>query len=266
MVHIVDDINEADFLRLARENPVYGAAMLANYAVYHRDDRYLSQWVICSEQNPPHLAVQLYQQSLTVCCADDDIDSELFAAFLSIVPEYRSIVAPKAFIESMPERVKAGRQLRHGKAMVLPHKSLQSLPEVPDGIQLIQPPNLQQLFKLLCECSSDYRQFADYNFWYTDLSFRLRHNLAKAAAVKQDGVYVSAACAFYLTGSAVIRDVCTLNGYQRRGYAKAVTAELTRALLKDNLQPLLFSVSQEADRLYQTVGFEPCSEWAGLYK
>lgn len=266
MVHIVDDLNEADFLRLAHENPIYGAAMLANYAVYHRDDRYLSQWVICSEQGNPHLVVQLYQQALTVCCVEDDIDTEIFAAFLSIVPEYRSIIAPKAFIENLPERVKTNRQYRQGKAMVLPHQSPQSLPEVPDGVQFVQSPNLEQLFKLLCECSNDYRQFADYNFWYTDLSFRLRHNLAKAVAVKQDGIYVSAACAFFLTGNAVIRDVCTLNDFQRRGYAKAVTAELCRELLKDNLQPLLLSVSREADRLYQTVGFDSCSEWAGLYK
>lgn len=266
MVHIVDDLNEADFLRLAHENPIYGAALLANYAVYHWDDRYLSQWVICSEQGNPHLAVQLYQQALTVCCAEDDIDTEIFAAFLSIVPEYRSIIAPKAFIEGLPERVKAGRQLRKGAAMVLSHKSPQSLPEVPVGMQLIPTPNLEQLFKLLCECSNDYRQFADYNFWYTDLSFRLRHNLAKAIAVKQDGIYVSAACAFYLTGNAVIRDVCTLNDYQRRGYAKAVAGELCRELLKGDLQPLLLSVSLEADGLYQKVGFEHCSEWAGLYK
>lgn len=266
MVHIVDDLNEADFLRLASENPIYGAAMLANYAVYHRDDRYLSQWVICSEQGKPHLAVQLYQQTLTVCCAEDDIDTEIFAAFLSIVPEYRSIIAPKAFIESLPERVKTGRQLQQGRAMVLPHQLPDSIPAALDGVQLIQTPNMEQLFKLLCECSSDYRQFADYNFWYADLSFRLRHGLAKVCAIKQDGIYVSAACAFYLTGNAVIRDVCTLNDYRHRGYAQAVVVELSRELLKGDLKPMLLSVSLESDRLYQTVGFVPCSEWAGLYK
>ncbi len=265
MVYAVNDQNEADFIGLACENPAYGAGMLANYATYHRDDRYLSQWIVCDAKGYAHLAVQLYQQAITVCCTEEDTDSEAFADFFSVMQEYQSIIAPIAFITSLPERVKSGKRIQSGSMMALQNRQFLPPLVLANGAKLMTKPSLDQLFVLLCECSDDYRKRANYNFWYTDLSYRIRHGTAQAVAVKQGGIYVSAACAFYLTGSAVIRDVCTLQDRRRLGYAKAAVAQLSHALLQAGLTPHLLSVSPQADRLYESVGFQTGSQWAGLY-
>ncbi len=264
MVYAVNDHNEADFIGLACENPAYGAGMLANYATYHRDERYLSQWVIYNTEGCAHLTVQLYQQAITVCCAEEDTDCEAFADFLSLMPDYQNLVAPIRFIMSLPERVKKGKRIQSGSMMVLPHRQLLP-PVLMNDAKLTTKPSLDRLFVLLCECSDDYRRHANYNFWYTDLSYRIRHGTAQSVAVKQGGIYVSAACAFYLTGSAVIRDVCTLQDRRRQGYAKAAVVQLSHSLLQAGLTPHLLSVSPHADRLYESVGFQTVSKWAGLY-
>lgn len=263
MVHTVNKSNEADFIRVLSCNPLFGASIRANYEVYGQDARYLCLWLVYDEQAQPHMAVQYYQETITLCCAPEDDNSTFFASFLSIAPPWRSIIGPERMVSSLPPRVTNGRGMRTGSVMVLDGAPAEFAP--PKGTQPVTKLNFRSLFTLLGECSDEYKNRADYHQWYTDLSYRLRHGGARVTALKADGLYASSASAFLAGDTAVVRDVCTLSDKRRRGYAKAVVFELCRSLHADGICPFLLSVSPEADALYLKAGFRVQSLWAALY-
>ncbi len=263
MVRTVSKSNEADFFRVLSCNPLFGATIRANYEVYGQDARYLSLWLVYNEQAQPHMVVQYYQETITLCCAPEDDDVTFFASFLSIAPPWRSIIGPERMVASLPPRVTDGRGMRTGSVMVLDGAPVEFAP--PKGTLLVTKLNFRSLFTLLGECSDEYKKRADYHHWYTDLSYRLRHGGARVTALKADGLYASSASAYISGGIAVVRDVCTLTDKRGCGYAKAVVFELCRSLHADGIRPYLLSVSPEADALYHKSGFRVQSLWAALY-
>lgn len=263
MIHAVDRENEADFFRVLASNPLFGASIRANYEVYGTDERYLSLWLVYNERAVPHMVVQYYHETMTLCCAPEDNDSQFFAAFLSLAPQWRSIVGPQRMVASLPSRITGRGGMRTGCIMELDQEPT-AVP-MPQGAQLCDQPELRLLFSLLGECSDDYRVRADYGQWYADLSHRVRHGGAVVEVLKRGGLYVSTASAFVAGGIAVIRDVCTLKSQRRCGCAAAVTSALCGRLRQAGLRPALLSVSPGADALYRQLGFEVKSVWAALY-
>lgn len=263
MVRIVDRSNEQDFFSVLSSNPLFGASIRSNYEVYGSDERYLSLWLVYDEQATPHMAVQYYHETITLCCSPEDTDSTFFASFLTIAPHWRSIIGPERMLLSLPSRITDGRRMRTGSVMVLEGKPVSFDP--PAGAKLTNSPNPHKLFALLGECSDEYRLRADYYLWYTDLSYRMRHGGARVTALKSDGIYVSTASAFISDKTAVIRDVCTLADKRRRGYAKAAVSALCSSLYDDGICSYLLSVSPEADALYHSLGFRVQSIWGALY-
>ncbi len=263
MVHRVDKSNEADLYKVLACNPLFGASIRANYEVYGRDERYLSLWLIYDEQATPHMAVQYYQETITLCCAPEDDNGTFFASFLTLAPPWRSIIGPERMLANLPARVKDARSMRSGSVMVLDNAPQYFAP--PKATELVSHLNFRSLFTLLGECSDEYKNRADYHFWYTDLSYRLRHGGARVTALKANGLYTSTASAYISGDIAVVRDVCTLSDQRGRGHAKAVVSALCAALYADGIRPCLLSVSPEADALYHQSGFRVQSLWAALY-
>ncbi|MFA9382108.1 MAG: hypothetical protein ACERKO_13715, partial [Acetanaerobacterium sp.] len=264
MVRAVDKNNEDDFLKVLCSNPLFGTSILTNYEVYGCDERYVSQWVVYDAHANAHLAVQHYHGTLTLCCAPEDDDSEFFAAFLSLAPYWRSIIGPERLLRSLPARVTGDRGMRTGSIMTLGGKNPVHF-ELPEGVQLVMGPDPRRLFGLLGECSDEYKKRADFQLWYTDLSYRLRHGGVRVVVLKAGGLYASTASAFITGKTAVIRDVCTLTDMRGRGYAKAAVSALGQTLCAAGITPCLMSVSPEADALYRMGGFRLQSIWAALY-
>ncbi len=263
MVRAVEEHNKKEFARILNLNPSYGTAILANYEAYGDHHNHENVWLVYNWRAKPHMVVELFRETLTVCCDEEDDNSEILAAFLSIAPYWRRLVGPRRLVHSLPQRILRGKQLMSGSVMKLelPPPATAHLRE---GETLTTEPELAQIFKLLCECSEDYRKRADYSLWLTDISYRMRHGGAYAAAVKADGLYVSCAFGYCAGQNAVVRDVCTLPDRRGKGYGGAVVGSLTDALAKQGKTPYLMSVSPQADALYQKAGYRPYSAWAAF--
>jgi len=82
--------------------------------------------------------------------------------------------------------------------------------------------------------------------------------------VERDGRVVSAARTSAVgAGMAMIGAVFTLPAYRRRGFARACTGLLSRALLDQSLEPYLNydPLDPGASRAYRTLGYEDIGEW-----
>ena len=224
--------NESDFLGLVCDYPLFGTAMLCNYATYSADSRFAQYWVVYDDDQPIW-AAELYKGIITVCCERGYSCPDTFGELLCLVPGWDRLLAYESFAAAVA--VPQGYKKETGSIMLLRESG--AVPyALPRGMELSFTPELKPLYSLLCETNDEFRRKVEFDFWYTDISYRLRHNTARLACVKADGIYIASADAVFVAGGALISNVCVLPKYRNMGVATALVSQLAECLTQEALR------------------------------
>lgn len=118
-------------------------------------------------------------------------------------------------------------------------------------------PRLMDIFNL-----EDYDK-KDFEYWYVDASHRIRHNCARAAALKVNGEIVSSAMfSSIYEDNAVLTAVNTLPEYRRLGYGSALVSEMICDIKGD---VYLMREEGKNEAFYKRLGFVNTGIWR-MYK
>lgn len=123
-------------------------------------------------------------------------------------------------------------------------------------------PSLPKVYHLL---EQHFPGISPFNYWYPDVSHRLRHQCSHISCVIRDGEVVSTAMTVAETNcEAIIGQVATDSRYRRQGMA-ATCVKSTIFQCKDKTLYIL-PINENAERLYGKLGFSPCGVWYELQR
>lgn len=118
-------------------------------------------------------------------------------------------------------------------------------------------PKLMDIFNL-----EDYDK-KDFEYWYVDASHRIRHNCARAAALKINGEIVSSAMfSSIYEDNAILTAVNTLPEYRRLGYGSVLVSEMICDIKGD---VYLMREEGKNESFYKRLGFVNTGIWR-MYK
>ncbi len=115
-------------------------------------------------------------------------------------------------------------------------------------------PSLRKIYALLLECRSESFRPPDFEPFYLDFSHRLRHGVAFASVVYQEGKLAAVAMA-----PAVTEEIALLSGvavaplYRRRGYGTQAVEKLLEKLPSRSF--CVFRAEGENEAFYTSLGF-----------
>lgn len=114
-------------------------------------------------------------------------------------------------------------------------------------------PRLMDIFNL-----DDYNE-TDFENWYVDASHRIRHNCAKATALKINGEIVSSAMLSSIyNDDAILTAVRTSPEFRGLGYGSALVSEM---ICDVKGKVYLMRESDKNEHFYNNLGFENCGKW-----
>jgi GNAT superfamily N-acetyltransferase len=124
-------------------------------------------------------------------------------------------------------------------------------------------PGLREIYALLCTCCGPNFPVPEFEPFYMDMSYRLRHGAGAAVGVKRDGALVSCAlCSSLTERAAVASTVATKPEYRRSGLGRTALLALAARLHREHLY--LFRADGENEEFYRGMGFRPYGRWAEL--
>lgn len=124
-------------------------------------------------------------------------------------------------------------------------------------------PGLREIYALLCTCGGPNFPVPEFEPFYMDMSYRLRHGAGAAAGVKRDGALVSCAlCSSLTERAAVVSTVATKPEYRRSGLGRTALLALAARLHREHLY--IFRADGENEEFYRGMGFRPYGRWAEL--
>lgn len=117
--------------------------------------------------------------------------------------------------------------------------------------------DLKQIYDIINFCHNIPASKNSFEFWFTDMSHRIRHGYADAVATQSGGKTVSCALALVSTKTDVLLGgVATLDDYRNRGLAKQCIYELIKRNKDKNI--FIFCKEDKID-FYTKLGFEKYS-------
>ncbi len=126
--------------------------------------------------------------------------------------------------------------------------------------KLLYTENLKDMYVLLKEV---FGIDADFSYWFTDMSYKLRHGGASFCGVYEENRLISAAFSLFETEkSAIVSSVATDNSYRCRGYGERVV----KTLLDKNFgkDVYVFTENEKTENWYKKMGFVPCKKWSEI--
>ena len=124
-------------------------------------------------------------------------------------------------------------------------------------------PGLREIYALLCTCCGPNFPVPEFEPFYMDMSYRLRHGAGAAAGVKREGTLVSCAlCSSLTERAAVVSAVATKPEYRRSGLGRTALLALAARLHREHLN--IFRADGENEEFYRDMGFRPYGRWAEL--
>ena len=136
---------------------------------------------------------------------------------------------------------------------------------VPEGAvpEAERDPGLREVHALLCKAADEGFAPPEFEPFYLDLSYRIRHGAAAAAGIRRDGALAACAlCPSMTERSAVVSAVAVAPEHRRKGLGRAVLAALTAALGRE--QVYVFRADGRNEEFYRSLGFQPCGRWAEI--
>lgn len=125
-------------------------------------------------------------------------------------------------------------------------------------------PSLREIYSLFCMCVSENFPVPEFEPFYLDMSFRMRHGAGAAAGVRRDGKLASCAlCSAVTDHAAVVAAVATLPEFRRAGLGELALRALMGKLSKQSVY--LFRVDGINGEFYRSLDFQPCGRWAEVH-
>ncbi len=123
-------------------------------------------------------------------------------------------------------------------------------------------PYLPDVYELLKE---NFESISDFNYWYPDVSHRVRHGCCHIACVIQANRVISTAMTVAETEQeAIIGQVATDSAFRHRGLAgKCVKSTIFQCKGKTLY---ILPIHDQAAKLYRQLGFIECGTWTELQK
>lgn len=129
--------------------------------------------------------------------------------------------------------------------------------------QAEEDPSLREIYALFCTCCGVNFPVPEFEPFYMDMSYRMRHGAGAAAGIRREGALVSCAlCGAMTERAAVVTAVATKPEYRRSGFGKTAVLALAARLHRERLY--IFRADGENEAFYRDMGFEPYGRWAEL--
>lgn len=174
--------------------------------------------------------------------------------FLSMNPDIHTLHCPgaigQALLESGDWQGRVGDVLLYNGPLVSQDPSVCTSPYLPDVYALLQ---------------ENFPHVAPLDYWYPDVSHRVRHDCCHIACIIRDNRVISTAMTVAETDSAaILGQIATAPAFRRQGMAAACIKSILSAC-KDK-QLYILPITEQAAHLYRSLGFTPCGSWAELQK
>lgn len=252
MITLLTEENEAAFRAACGLDPIFGAQLLTDCAVWGGGGRGADFWVALGEDGRPSAALSRIGGRLMIAAREDTVDGELIG-----------------FVHSV-----GGWSTLRGDARVCRLLSRGCLPFTAPNMIYDGPPfaadysgvitaSLNQLYPLLCAGFSSHG--SGWDQWYAMTSHLFRHGLGYALGLSEGGKLVSTA-GVYATGPncGIIACVATLPEHRGRGYAGLLVRCLCDRLLAEGKTPVLQCADDGMAGYYQAMGFRQRGRWGRL--
>lgn len=132
-------------------------------------------------------------------------------------------------------------------------------PQEPD---VCQSPYLPDVYALLQE---HFPHVPPLEYWYPDVSHRVRHHCCHIGCILRDNRVVSTAMTVAETDhAAILGQVATAAAYRRQGMAVTCIKSVISAC--KGMELYILPVDEYASQLYRKIGFSLCGNWAELEK
>ncbi len=144
---------------------------------------------------------------------------------------------------------------------------LAKLPQLKVTLQVIFNENLKELYSILCDNMQDEISKIPFEYFYTDLSHKVRHNCAETATGFIDNAPVSCAVAPFISkAGAIISSVCTKKSMRHMGLGSAVLYSLAEKLILRDIDNIyLYIDNSKLIEFYSRLGFAVWGKWQEIY-
>lgn len=122
-------------------------------------------------------------------------------------------------------------------------------------------PGLREAYALLCAAKSESFVPPEFEPFYMDVSYRIRHGAALSAGIRAGGELAAfALCSSMTERAAVVSAVAVSPERRRRGLGRSVLAALAGEVRREKFY--IFRADGENEAFYRSLGFLPCGRWA----
>jgi len=255
MITLLQAEDLADYTALSSLEPVIGARLHTQLAVYGTSGGIAGQWIARDSAGTPTAALLRFSGWMVIC-AGAGVDIPELADFLQAVGGFRYIEGSSALVRALGGFLSG--VCDSSCTMCYPGE-----PPAQTGADVCDDPSLEDVHRLLC--TESLAGSAPWTEWYPHTSHLVRHGLGFAAAIYEDGQAVATG-GVYASGAGygVIGGLTTLQAYRSRGYAGRIVRHLCRACIRRGWTPVLFCAGDSLADYYRTLGFVPLGHWAQL--
>lgn len=180
--------------------------------------------------------------------------SDEWQMFLRMNPDIRRLHCPafvgQPLLDSAIWQGGVGEVLRYEGVVPTPQSDVCSSPYLPDVYALLR---------------DHFPHIAPLEYWYPDVSHRVRHGCCHIGCVLRENRVVSTAMTVAETdNTAILGQVATDPAYRRQGMAVTCIKSVIEACKGMSLY--ILPVNEYAAQLYRKIGFSLCGHWAELEK
>lgn len=242
MISLVTDENQPLFEHATEFHPVGGSRIATMHKAYGNDCRDVLFWVQTKAGNQPCAAIARFWGRLIIS-PDNSCDKDELIAFARAVGGFHTLDAPLSFCEGLGD----------GSGFtVMEHRGRVSeiLADITDT------PGLREVFALLNEVDSDFRDFINWPEWYVHTSHLLRHGLGICCGIMHEGSLVATG-GIYAIGPthALIGGVATYQELRGCGFGRSIVAYLATRAYNMGKIPVLLCASPGLRDWYAGQGF-----------
>ncbi len=127
------------------------------------------------------------------------------------------------------------------------------IPEIKDEIKI------SELYDLICEADSQFKDVSVFDSWMCSISHRVRHGFSKVFGIFEDDMLVATSGIYNESPSCgVIESVATHPKYRMRGYACALTLQAVQLLVSEKKSAFIVTSNLRTHEMYHKLGFRDC--------
>lgn len=249
MIQLVSESNMDDFLALCSDISVTACKIHTLYQCYKDDSNMAQFWVIYSSSRPLGI-IALSANVLTVhaklLLTKEFSEFLNYTAWDSIECDCTGIFSVANHIGATVSSLSVQRFMRPPMECIEPR----DIPEIEEEIRI------SELYDLLCEADSQFKDVSVFDSWMCSISHRVRHGFSKVFGIFEDETLVSTSGIYTESKSCgVIESVATHPDYRMKGYASALTLKAVQTLMLAQKQALIVTSSLKTHEMYHKLGF-----------